>query len=64
MINRVECKEFDCVLSKKEAQLRIRERTEGMTWEQEVEHYREAAESGPFAEKLRLLVEASKSSTR
>ncbi len=32
MIKKVESKEFDCVQPKKEAQQRIHEKTEGMTW--------------------------------
>ncbi len=60
MIPKGKTKDFDCVQSKKEAQQRIHERTEGMTWKEEVEHYRRAAESGTFAEKWKPLIEASK----
>lgn len=60
MIPKEKTKDFDCVQMKKEAQNKIHERTEGMTWKQEVEHYRKAAESGPFAEKWKPLIDASK----
>jgi hypothetical protein len=53
MIKKTKSKDFDCVQSKKEAQQRIHERTKGMTWKEEVEHYRKTAESGPFTKKMK-----------
>lgn len=43
-------KTFDCVEFKRAAQARIYERIKDMTPEEEIAYFRQAVESGPFAE--------------
>jgi hypothetical protein len=43
-------KAFDCVEMKHDIQEKIIEETQGMTWEQERDHFRKTIEAGPIAD--------------
>lgn len=43
-------KDFDCIQFKRRAQARICERIEGLSPEQEIEYFRNAAREGPLAD--------------
>jgi len=46
---------FDCLEFKRKVQSEIYEKTKNMTVEEEIAFFREAAETGPFAELLRAV---------
>ena len=48
-------KKFDCVKMKHDIQEKMIKETQGMTWEQEREHFRKTIEEGPLAELWRKL---------